>query len=303
MSVGNLPYFKFVTHIIRSHVWARLSPGARTLYPVLLSFSDGNFKPVYPGTKTLLELTGFKHKASLRKARNELEQKGLVTLCRGTGRANTYYQFRADFTAHPQGDSSHTLRGIGSAPPEGGRNAPSGGAENTSQYNQIHISIKNQPNTEIKNPPETGERGDKDNEEKAKWDSLKHRFGAEAVRLACSECRLGSLYPSLHNVEQILNRSSSGQEKRKRTWSEIKRALAREISPMSLDMVCHAFQKETGDLLIFEDSLTEHLKMLLQQVCPRVSFKPPEHIVRSSEDFEKNIFMRSIDSRSDDKKF
>ena len=49
MSAENMPYFKFISEIIRSGLWAKLSPAARTLYPVLLSFSDAKFQASIPG--------------------------------------------------------------------------------------------------------------------------------------------------------------------------------------------------------------------------------------------------------------
>jgi len=50
--MGNqLTYFIFVCELIDAGIWAEMSPAARTLYPVLLRFSDRNFSPVYPGSK------------------------------------------------------------------------------------------------------------------------------------------------------------------------------------------------------------------------------------------------------------
>lgn len=56
------PYIKFFADIIESGVWANLSSAAKTLYLVLLKFSDQHFKPVWPSTEILLRLTGFKTK-------------------------------------------------------------------------------------------------------------------------------------------------------------------------------------------------------------------------------------------------
>lgn len=59
------PYIKFFADIIESGVWAGLSSAAKTLYLVLLKFSDQHFKPVWPSTEILLKLTGFKTKKSI----------------------------------------------------------------------------------------------------------------------------------------------------------------------------------------------------------------------------------------------
>ncbi len=266
MSAENLPFFKFVTGIIRNGIWAKLSPAARALYPVLLCFSDRNFKPVYPGTQTLLKLTGFKHKASLRKARKELVEQGLLTLSPGTGRENTYYQFRFDFARTalpPQGGAEMPLRGSGSS--------SSGGRHGGPAYNQIHISIDNHPSSQ-----KTGHKGIKDTSaaEEEKWGFLKRRFGTEAVKLAASECRLSSIAANTTNVEKILynNKRSS------HTWSELKKDMSKHISPNSLDLICHAYVDEQDGLLIFKDNLPAHLKTLLQRLCSQVFFEPTENL-------------------------
>jgi hypothetical protein len=114
-----------------------MSPAARALYPVLLRFSDRDFKPVYPGTKRLLELTGFRQKSTLRQARAELIELGLIASRPGSGRKNTLYLFCFD------GVTGAPPRGIPEHPPAGGFPAPPGGDQGPPGYNQIHISINN----------------------------------------------------------------------------------------------------------------------------------------------------------------
>src|SRR5690606_13774350 len=124
--------------LIDSGVWARMSGAARTLYPVLLRFSDRNFKPVYPGTKRLLELTGFKQKASLRRARAELVDLGLITLATGSGRTNTRYHFCFDgvATAPPTGSAERPSVGLAEPLPGVFAGLPGGSLEDP-PYNQI----------------------------------------------------------------------------------------------------------------------------------------------------------------------
>jgi len=74
----DLPYAKLVVALFDSGLWARMSAAARALYPALLRFSDGQFKPVFPGTTVLLKMTGFKQKSTLRRAREELVELGLI---------------------------------------------------------------------------------------------------------------------------------------------------------------------------------------------------------------------------------
>ena len=116
MKAHELPFFKVVTPLIDSGVWGRMSAAARTLYPVLLRFSDGSFKPVYPGSRLLLKLTGFKQKSSIRKARNELIELGLVSVTTGSGRKNTCYHFRFDALTAPGVATQYTPRRQKSAP-------------------------------------------------------------------------------------------------------------------------------------------------------------------------------------------
>ena len=289
MSAENLPYFKFITEIIRSRIWAKLSPAARTLYPVLLSFSDRNFRSVYPGAKKLLELTGFKHKVTLRKARKELKEIGLLTFSLGNGRTNTYYQFRFDFVRQstiPHRDTQLPPYRINNIPPKDDHTLPVGeektppeGTKEGVPYNQIHISIDNYPSLKKQcNATKEKNREDTTNNENVRWQFLERRFGAEAVRLARSECRLGGLADDVGNVEKLLYHADG----RPRTsWDEIKRSLAKHISATSLDSICSAFIGEQENLFIFKDELPIHLKTLLQQACPRVFFEPTTEVTET----------------------
>ncbi|MFN3247238.1 MAG: helix-turn-helix domain-containing protein, partial [Leptonema sp. (in: bacteria)] len=150
--MGNeLTYFKFVCELIDAGIWAKMSPAARTLYPVLLRFSDRNFSPVYPGSKKLMELTGFKQKSSLRKARNELVELGLISITLGNGRKNTIYHFRFDWIT-PRGTQKYPSESRNPTTTEGSNSTPVGdtgvaapGYSPIPPYNQIQISINNHP--------------------------------------------------------------------------------------------------------------------------------------------------------------
>lgn len=260
MSAEELPYFKFVAALIDSGIWARLSPAARALYPVLLRFSDRNFKPVYPGATLLLKLTGFKQKSSLRAARHELVRLGLISLTTGSGRKNTCYHFRFDFegvaSASPRRHPGAPLGGE-PTPLSGARGAQSGEAPAAAPYNQIHISINN-------NVPEPA--GD----EAERRRSLADRFGIEAVRLAESECQLSGQPVTAANLESVLGAGARPAG----DWPSLESTLARKISPGSLDLVRQAFIAEREGLLIFADRLPERLKALLERMSDRVFFEP-----------------------------
>ena len=97
MAETNNQYRKFMSDIIDSGLWGRLSPAAKTLYPVLLKFSDQNFKQVWPSNETLLKLTGFKTKKSISLAKKELIKEGLLQYRAGSGRTNSTYFFSFNY--------------------------------------------------------------------------------------------------------------------------------------------------------------------------------------------------------------
>ncbi|MDH5718697.1 MAG: helix-turn-helix domain-containing protein [Spirochaetia bacterium] len=141
----NYNFFKFMHDIIDSMVWSKLSCAAKTLYPVLCRFSDKNFKYVWPGTEELLHLTGFKSKKSLRSAKKELMDIGLIDFIPGTGRTSSRYYFRFDYSKSRISIDSYreslvTPYGLTPPSPEGGGRPPLGRAELTPKKIQININ-------------------------------------------------------------------------------------------------------------------------------------------------------------------
>ncbi len=265
MAAQEMAYFKFVSALIDSGIWAEMSPAARALYPVLLRFSDRNFKPVYPGTQTLLKLTGFKQKSSLRKARRELVELGLISVTEGTGRKNSYYHFRFDWgdsTAPPSGLQKPPPAVSPSAPP-GGISGPGRGAQEDPAYNQIHISINN-------HVPDSRSAEGEDTSREA---FLVRRFGQKSVDLARSECNLAGIPPTTANLEKILYRHDGG---RGTSWAQVEKLLSEKISPGSLDAIREAFREESGGVLLFSDALPGFLKNILRQVSDSIFFEPGE---------------------------
>jgi hypothetical protein len=259
MAGPELQYFKFVTKIIDAGIWAQMSPAARTLYPVLMRFSDRDFKPVYPGSAKLLELTGFKHKVTLRKARNELVDLGLIAITRGTGRTNTTYLFRFD-TLTPQGDaaiaprkSNLDLSGDGVLSTEGTSHEEGRGSTGTLPYNQIHISINNHVL--------------KQDDEKSRFEILNQKFGSETVELAKTECTSVGLPVTAANVERILAKHES-------TWAGILAKAKSKVSDASFRLVQDAFLDEHNGIVYVADSLPEFLKTLLSRLHPSLVFEP-----------------------------
>ncbi|ABJ77407.1 helix-turn-helix domain-containing protein [Leptospira borgpetersenii] len=143
------PYIKFFADIIESGVWANLSSAAKTLYLVLLKFSDQHFKPVWPSTEILLKLTGFKTKKSIIQGKKDLIQAGLLQVTPGTGHTSSRYYFCFNYPGSkipPQGYIfQHPRGGILGTPEVPG--VPSQGFGEGAP-NHINITITNNQNQE-----------------------------------------------------------------------------------------------------------------------------------------------------------
>ncbi|KAB2932617.1 MAG: hypothetical protein F9K24_09565 [Leptonema illini] len=265
MSAQDLPYFKFVQALIDAGLWAKMSSAARTLYPVLLRFSDRHFSAVYPGSNRLLQLTGFKQKSSLRKAREELISLGLISTTPGTGRSNTVYHFRFDW-ATPREAQEHAP-GRGETLPRGSQPAIPEAAASASPYNQIHISINNKPEILA-----TGSLKDTATDV---WQPLNERYGGDTVQRVRNELDLAGLSSGPDDVQKILSGSSaSAGMSSGESWQSLRDFLSERISPMSLEQLDRALLREGEGVLVFKSTLPEHLKHLLGRVAPHVCFEP-----------------------------
>ncbi|MBX7058524.1 MAG: helix-turn-helix domain-containing protein [Leptospirales bacterium] len=262
MAGDELPYFKFVAAIIESGLWARMSSAARTLYPVLLRFSDRSYKSVFPGGRRLLELTGFKQKSTLRKARQELVELGLLSITTGNGRRTTHYSFRFDQfqrgESTPPSGAPRPPSAEHAADPRRGGAAPSPVFAGAPPYNQIQISINHHP---------SGGAGG----EQSRVDHLGRRFGAAALQQARNECELAGLPPSATNLESILYRADNP---RTGSWTHLETMLASKISAGSMALIRNAFLGEREGLLVFADDLPGQLKILLERCAGRIFFEP-----------------------------
>ncbi len=265
-------YFKFVTALIDSGKWATMTPAARALYPVLLRFSDRHYREVWPGTQTLLKLTGFKQKASLRKARQELVELGLVTVAPGGGRKNSRYHFHFDWvTAAPRSGTQESPGAGRPVTPAGGTPPLGEGGDSTPPYNQIHISINNHADSGGAQAESLKDGGKQAGKEPSGLALLRERFGADSVRLALSECRLAGLPASAENVQKILYR---GERPQGESWADVEEFLASRISPGSLEMIRESLLEERDGVLVFRDSLPEYLKQLLRHFDHKLFFEP-----------------------------
>ncbi len=249
MSADELHYFKFVTSVIRSGLWAKLSPAARALYPVLLSFSDRHFSPVYPGSNRLLELTGFKQKSSLRRARDELQEAGLILVRTGTGRTNSTYHFLFDSlrgsTAHPW-EATEAHSGANLTAPQPPAVSTPRGESGQSPYNQIHISINNQAD-----PVPSG--GD--------WEKARN------------ECLMAGIPPTNENVQKILSREHGTGPM---AWNQVLEKLQGRMSESSIHLLESCFRGESAGWIRLSDEVPEYLKTILLQICDQILFEPEQ---------------------------
>ncbi|MBU43606.1 MAG: hypothetical protein CMN76_10325 [Spirochaetaceae bacterium] len=251
MSAGELQYFKFITDVIRSGTWARLSSAARALYPVLLSFTDRHFSPVYPGSNRLLELTGFKQKSSLRKAREELQEAGLILVKKGSGRTNSTYHFiftpQESATVSPGGTHQHTPAGDQQAP-QPATSAPPRAPLAEGPYNQIHISIQNQT------------------------DAVPRQSDASWER-ARNECLMAGIPPTNENVQKILSREQGNGPM---AWDQILSKLRGRMSESSLRLLEASYLGEQEGWIRLGDSVPEYLKTILLQISNQILFEPEQ---------------------------
>lgn len=148
-------YLAIMSDILDSGVWAQLSPSSKALYPVLCKFSNHLFKPVWPGTDILLQLTGFKTKKSLQEAKKELVSMGLLHVVPGTGRTPSHYYFRFDYKGSKVDIERYREK---KTSPREVREYPSEVSENTllgdraTPPNQVNIHIHKLTQTTNNNP-------------------------------------------------------------------------------------------------------------------------------------------------------
>ncbi|EPG72723.1 DNA-binding helix-turn-helix protein [Leptospira fainei serovar Hurstbridge str. BUT 6] len=184
------PYIKFLSDIIESGVWARLSAAGKTLYLVLLKFSDQNFKPVWPSNEILLKLTGLKTKKSINEGKRDLVKAGLLQFVPGTGHKNTMYYFCFNYPGSkipPQGVIFGNPRGVEAGTPGVQGGIPEGVRDGSP--NNINITIHN---TQNQKPDPRKEA------QKLSLDLLAKEYGpgilAEAMEIAKLQNQEGNLY-------------------------------------------------------------------------------------------------------------
>ncbi|HRG47358.1 MAG TPA: helix-turn-helix domain-containing protein [Leptospiraceae bacterium] len=195
-------YIKFMSDIIDSGLWGKLSPAAKTLYPVLLKFSDQNFKHVWPSTETLLKLTGFKTKKSILLGKKELIKEGLLYYKPGCGRTNSTYYFSFNYAGSritPQWDKNIPLSGIQTSPSAEYNSTPQRGQ--AISPNNLNITIHNNHSLKQEADPEKS------------FDNLMNLYGFDLVDSAIQIAKTKGLESNMSYVAGICKKLSSSPVK------------------------------------------------------------------------------------------
>ncbi|WCL47676.1 helix-turn-helix domain-containing protein [Leptospira sp. GIMC2001] len=207
------PYIRIMTDVIDSGVWALLSSSARTLYPVLLKFSDFHFKPVWPNTETLMGLTGFKTKKSIVEAKRDLEKHGLIHTIAGSGRKSTKFYFLFDYEGSkitPLGDTGIPHR-VANQYASGDYEGSSKGVMDGTP-NHIKITINNNQHNRTKESGNESDDSEFSEEKKQSKElsnskmslaSLLEDFGADVFYYAYREAEKRGLHSNLQYLKAI----------------------------------------------------------------------------------------------------
>ncbi|MEM7179524.1 MAG: helix-turn-helix domain-containing protein [Spirochaetota bacterium] len=266
------PYIKLMSDIIDTGLWAKLSPAARTLYPVLLKFSDKSFKPVWPGTGTLLQLTGFKSKKSITAAKKDLINAGLLHTKPGTGRTNTTYYFSFHYK-HPQRGILGTHREVNRESAEGfvkvvqeGRAAaPELDPINNYQKTSIdYEAIMNDYGIDIFNHCLAKAR------EKAMESNLIY------IRKLCADY-------SINNKETVKKKNTSQK------WFSFLRWASGTITEASLQQLQDAYVKEEEGIIFIHEPSTTVLKEIILRYFAEIGQKE-ETVFFLAQDAKNRIF-------------
>jgi hypothetical protein len=262
-----------MTDIIDSGLWAELSHAAKTLYIVLLKFSDYNFKPVWPNTETLLRLTGFKTKKSIVTAKKELTRTGLLYHVPGGGRTATKYHFSFHYPGSkitPLGDRDIPLRGMDSETSGGSQESSSRGAEITPNHINITISNTNH-NDQVPKGWEKKEDGS--------FESLVQTFGIEIASEALQKATLLRLETDLSYLravcKELVQTKRDGVLKTKHemlkpdfyphssSWLGFLNWAEKELTQSTWDLLEKCKVRLDGKVLVIETPLQGYLRQIV----------------------------------------
>ena len=254
-------YIKFMSDIIDSGLWGQLSPASKTLYPVLLKFSNQDFKPVWPSTKKLLELTGFKTKKSIIQAKKELSDCGLLHVAQGGGRESTTYYFSFNYPGSkitPLGDKSihrrDTLEYTAGVQHGSPQQAPDG------HPNNINITITNTQNEKTVQPSEP-----------LTVEGLIEDYGIEHFQYAYQAAKRKNLEKNLpyikaicrnrisQNTENVIKNGHSGRP----SWNSFLAWAELNLTERTVRNLGDLNIQTDGNTIFIEDSVNDLMKNII----------------------------------------
>ncbi|WP_082281406.1 helix-turn-helix domain-containing protein [Leptospira kirschneri] len=286
------PYIKFFADIIESGVWANLSSAAKTLYLVLLKFSDQHFKPVWPSTEILLRLTGFKTKKSIIQGKRDLIQAGLLQVTPGTGHTSSRYYFCFNYPGSkipPQGYNFGNPGG-GETETQGvGKNGPQGSGEMAP--NHINITITNNQRQE----PEKRKK-------QVSLDELEKEYGSTTLTEALTIARGRGMETNLRYVQGIcknltkakddfmpeFNQNQERYNERETSWNGFLRWSKERLAKSSIETLEKIRVEPDGRTLCILDPVTESLRMIIAKYFTE-EIRPPILVIFSAKNEENRI--------------
>ncbi|MBM9578026.1 helix-turn-helix domain-containing protein [Leptospira sp. 201903070] len=291
------PYIKFFADIIDSGVWASLSSAAKTLYLVLLKFSDQHFKPVWPSTDILLKLTGFKTKKSIIQGKRDLIQAGLLQVTPGTGHTSSRYYFCFNYPGSkipPQGYNSGYPRSGEMDSLEGSKKNPQGASEGSP--NHINITITNNQNQEPgkKNAP-------------LSLSLLEEKYGSSLLSEALAIAKLRGMEANLRYVQGIcknlmaapdsvpmpeFNQNVSESNAKDPTWKGFLLWSRERLTRSSVEILEQVRVEPDGRTLCVLDNVPESLRMIIAKYFTE-EIRPPILVIFSAKTEEN----RTISSK------
>ena len=87
---ADVSWFHIFKELIKSKTWAKMSPAARAVYPVIKAFTNWKDGYAFPSFDTLMEYSGLNSRTSIGKALRELEKVGYIQAKRTKGKATVY---------------------------------------------------------------------------------------------------------------------------------------------------------------------------------------------------------------------
>lgn len=259
-----------MSDIIDSGVWAELSAGARALYPVLLKFSDQNFKHVWPSTTTLMKLTGFKTKKSIIDAKRDLINAGLIQVKTGTGHSNSVYYFCFNYKGskiQPLWDKNIHPSDIKKETPELKNSSAQGATKKDS--NQINITITN--NNQSHNHSKR-----KSSKEKNKSDikEILELFGHEIFSYAYSIALKEGMENNYEYIKSLCKKRVQSLHSTKinqnfdyvqSNWTDFLLWASKKLSKSSYTLLSNINPKFNGEIIYIEENVPEILKQIIQK--------------------------------------